>query len=411
MAVNQTAFIPLKPLKSYLDRSGMDIAKNDSANFETMLTSRLGINGAVLGDGTGNSEHLLATSRESMGDIMGGGQAFGSLNMLDFSTLSTVSKLTKDPTMREQIASLNKEAVTSAPTNVYRGRVSGNVVRMAVNKTARHPDDLGRLQERVQGPKPEPGFTAEEESLLVAAAEAECQYERENSADAAMTTDDNDCIDAKIAALTGDERAGQLSAAYESNGSAGAIGYDRRGGTSYGKYQIASRPGTMDNFLNFLDEKDPELSSRLRNAGPTNTGSQRGRMPKVWKQIAAEQPERFEALQHEFIRETNYEPARKSIVLSSGVNIADKSYAVREVLWSTAVQHGPAGAEKIFSKALETAEHASADKFDETLIDEVYKIRQRQFGRHSRQVRMAVQSRLKNERVEALALLNTRALS
>ena len=43
---------------------------------------------------------------------------------------------------------------------------------------------------------------------------------------------------------------GSLSAKFES-GTEGvaAIGYDRVGGTSYGKYQIASKPGTMDRFL------------------------------------------------------------------------------------------------------------------------------------------------------------------
>ena len=47
---------------------------------------------------------------------------------------------------------------------------------------------------------------------------------------------------------------GKLAAQFES-GSDGiaAVGYDKHGGTSYGKYQIASRVGSMDNFLSFLD--------------------------------------------------------------------------------------------------------------------------------------------------------------
>ncbi len=62
---------------------------------------------------------------------------------------------------------------------------------------------------------------------------------------------------------------GALSAKFES-GSAGvaAIGYDRVGGTSYGKYQIASKPGTMDRFLSYLDKNAPAWAERLRSAGP-----------------------------------------------------------------------------------------------------------------------------------------------
>ena len=51
---------------------------------------------------------------------------------------------------------------------------------------------------------------------------------------------------------------GALSAQFES-GKQGvsAIGYDKNGGTSYGAYQIASRPGTMDQFISFLNGKEP----------------------------------------------------------------------------------------------------------------------------------------------------------
>ena len=54
---------------------------------------------------------------------------------------------------------------------------------------------------------------------------------------------------------------GSLAARFES-GSDGvaAIGYDRHGGTSYGKFQLSSRAGTMDSFISFLSKESPDLA-------------------------------------------------------------------------------------------------------------------------------------------------------
>ena len=124
---------------------------------------------------------------------------------------------------------------------------------------------------------------------------------------------------------------GQLSARFESGGDGvAAIGYDRNGGTSYGKYQIASRVGSMKNFLEFLDGEAPDISQRLRKAGPANTGSRRGGMPDAWRSIAKEQPERFEALQEGFIRESHYKPAVEAIAERTGLEADKLSPAMRK---------------------------------------------------------------------------------
>ena len=187
-----------------------------------------------------------------------------------------------------------------------------------------------------------------------------------------------------------ESRAGTLSAQYESNNEIDCIGYDSRGGTSYGQFQIASKTGTMDYFIRFLDDKAPDIARQLKTAGPADTGGKTGRMPSVWKDIAARDPKRFEALQHEFIRVNNYSPAAKSIVLTTGVDVTSRSYALREVLWSTAVQHGPGGAERIFTQAIEKAETQTASQdFDKSVIEEVYKLRGQKFFRHNKRVREA----------------------
>ncbi|MDR0339811.1 MAG: hypothetical protein LBH65_06000, partial [Desulfovibrio sp.] len=161
-----------------------------------------------------------------------------------------------------------------------------------------------------------------------------------------------------------DKGLGALAAKFES-GEEGiaAIGYDRKGGTSYGKYQIASRPGTMSSFISYLQENAPDIATRLTSAGPANTGGRSGKMPQEWRKIASEQPDRFEQLQSDFIRTSHFEPAMQAINAVTGVAFERMPSALQEVLFSTAVQHGPAGATRIISQALRRvdAEKLQAD--------------------------------------------------
>ena len=202
------------------------------------------------------------------------------------------------------------------------------------------------------------------------------------------------------------EGIGGLSAQFES-GSDGiaAIGYDRTGGTSYGKYQIASRVGSMDAFLSFLDSEAPDIARRLRSSGPANTGSRQGAMPDEWRAIAAEQPERFGSLQESFIRESHYDPAVAGITERTRLNMDELSPIMREVIWSTAVQHGPRGAVRIFEQA-DAATSGSGTKYERSLISHVYDIRSGQFGGHSAGIRASVQSRFKEEEAIALNMLD-----
>ncbi|MDR2800457.1 MAG: hypothetical protein LBB52_04215, partial [Desulfovibrio sp.] len=212
---------------------------------------------------------------------------------------------------------------------------------------------------------------------------------------------------------------GTLAAKFES-GEEGvaAVGYDGTGGTSYGKFQIASRPGTMRSFLNYLKEKAPEMAKRLLTAGPADTGGKSGRMPAEWRKIADETPALFERLQSEFIRATHVEPATEAIAQATGINFRKLPQAFREVLFSTAVQHGPAGAARIIGQAARSVnkerlingkdKNGRADQKNEgrRLITQIYNIRAAQFSSSSSEVRAAVRSRLRQELREALDMLS-----
>ena len=204
-----------------------------------------------------------------------------------------------------------------------------------------------------------------------------------------------------------DSELGQLSAQFES-GSDGvaAVGYDRNGGTSYGKYQVSSRAGSLKDFLDFLDTEAPDLSKRLRSSGPGNTGSRRGAMPDTWRAIASEQPERFEDLQEAFVRQSHYQPAMDSISQRIGLNPDKVSTAMREVIWSTSVQHGPSGAARIFERAHAMSGKPTDPAYERNLINNVYNIRVGQFGSSDSNIQAAVANRFKQEKALALNMLS-----
>ncbi|MEA4858419.1 MAG: hypothetical protein AAGU21_09805 [Solidesulfovibrio sp.] len=403
-------------------------AGKDSRVFATMLKSGYGMDGELgksgklaipkenmisglemlSGGGSSDQDAALAMLGYDVGAKgLTGGQ--GGLDKFQGSALATLSRLAMEQAAADSGSTPARPAPPSHPTPAASGgpslrrAVDKSAVRMAANSAARHPDDLGHLS-RAAGASASGGFTKGEEELLLAAAGAENILAESTRVQAAKA---QAAATSKVLPSALEHRAGRLSAQYESNSEIDCIGYDSRGGTSYGQYQIASKTGTMDYFIRFLEDKAPDVAARLRAAGPADTGGTTGRMPTAWKQLAAADPKRFEALQHEFIRSNNYAPAAKSIVLTTGLDVTKRSYALREVLWSTAVQHGPYGAERIFTQAIERAENgAGRQDFDKAVIEEVYRLRGQKFFRHNKRVREAVQSRFRDEKTTAIALLD-----
>ncbi|MDY7001759.1 MAG: hypothetical protein SVS15_08265 [Thermodesulfobacteriota bacterium] len=199
---------------------------------------------------------------------------------------------------------------------------------------------------------------------------------------------------------------GKLSALFES-GLKGvrAIGYDIKGGTSYGKYQLSSRKGTMDMFIQFLEENAPNWAERLKNSGPSNTRSLRGAMPREWRRIAAEDPKGFEALQDEFIHTMYYSPALEEVFFETGFDFKTRPAVFREVLWSATVHHGPRGGAGIFIKAARKARGRPALQYHKALLEEIFRERKIRVARASTRRRLALENRLKRERALAMAML------
>lgn len=374
--------------------------------------------------GTDGQTKNYALGRQSFGELLFGRISDnGKDNSKTPGTLSALDIAKRHGGLDPKITTLttalstpkNETTSPDAQTSEVRGVLPKNEIRMAINRTARHKDATSAPSaiepNKNITPKPNSAisFTQEEEELLLTVAEAEkhlnniranmrSKLSRERNT-SAKGTDSNNALE------------GTLSAGYESNGSPDAIGYDSRGGTSYGTYQIASRPGTMNSFLKFLWNNAPDLAERLAAAGPSDTGGRDGLMPRTWKAIAKENPERFEKLQHDFIRKSHYQPALRDVMMNTGIDVAQAPMAIREVLWSTSVQHGPLAAAEIFTQATNLASNRPQDEFHKSIIENVYDIRSRQFGKHNRRVQAAVKSRFVNEKQTAIAMLDGQELS
>ena len=210
---------------------------------------------------------------------------------------------------------------------------------------------------------------------------------------------------------------GRLAAQFESASKGiAAIGYDRHGGTSYGKYQISSRAGTMKKFIEYCKTEAPDIAEQLeKSGGSLNPGGRQGKMPSAWIAIAQKQPDRFEALQDKFIKTSHFEPAMRTIAEKTGINRDEMPFALQEVVFSTAVQHGVEGAGRIISRAMGQVgqEQLNPDITDpkalaaahEILIRKIYDSRSGQFQSSTQTVQANVKTRLQEEMSLAISML------
>jgi len=196
---------------------------------------------------------------------------------------------------------------------------------------------------------------------------------------------------------------GSLAARYESGGKGSeAVGYDSTGGTSFGKYQIATKTGTMDQFMKFLQKDNPEAYERLMSAGPADSGKD-GKFAQEWKSLAKEG--KLGDSEHKFIKATHYDKAMTGLGDATLQEMISKSGALQEVMWSTSVQHGAGGAKKIFESAFQKG------MSEEELIKAVYASRAKKFGSSTTQVQASVQARFVDEQSRALAMVGTPSMA
>ncbi len=126
---------------------------------------------------------------------------------------------------------------------------------------------------------------------------------------------------------------GTLSEKYESSHRGpGTVstGEGDPGGVSYGSYQLASKAGRADEFVK--KHYSTEFAG-LKGGTPEFTAK--------WKELAAKDQKGLHANEHAFIKETHYDPQVAKLRKDLGLDVTKRSAALRDVVWSTAVHHGP----------------------------------------------------------------------
>ena len=202
---------------------------------------------------------------------------------------------------------------------------------------------------------------------------------------------------------------GKLSERFETGGRGPGIvstGAGDAGGASYGSYQMTSKPGggTVKRFVS-----QPDFPFRDRFAGLTPGTAQ---FTAVWKQLAQSDRDEFQSSQHDFIKKTHFDPLVGKIVNEDGVNVLTRSHALQDVIWSTAVQHGP-GTNVPHIALANTRTRPGDASFDSDFIKAIYAERGRKkpdgtlarFSRNSPKVQQGVAQRFRDEQRDALAML------
>jgi len=195
---------------------------------------------------------------------------------------------------------------------------------------------------------------------------------------------------------TDDQQLGFMAKQYES-GKMGtsAIGFDKTGGSSYGAYQIATKTGTMDRFMSYLKENNPEAYERLSQAGDPNVAGG-GKFGKEWKKLAEEG--KLQTSEKDFIKKTHYDVGMGKVKDENLQKMIGDSQALQEVMWSTSVQHGGGGAGQIFNKVYKPG------MSQEDLIKGIYAERGTKFSSSTPEVQQSVLNRFQKEQQQALNL-------
>lgn len=202
---------------------------------------------------------------------------------------------------------------------------------------------------------------------------------------------------------------GQLSEHYESRGDPACVssGVGDAGGRSYGKYQFSSALGVVTNFVNWLcGYPVPELANYgvvLKAAGAVNSP---GFIAK-WQEIGRIDPGHFGELQRQYTQLQYYDKAAANLLNWYGFDIAGRSLALRNVLWSNAVQHGAYYGAQIFRDAALLAKKVLLEMSDADLIWNIYEVKltDPSWSSGSPSLRDNLRNRWRSERNNALSML------
>ena len=204
---------------------------------------------------------------------------------------------------------------------------------------------------------------------------------------------------------------GDLSKKYESSGDAGTIssGYGDAGGKSYGIYQFSSTMGVVDNYVKWLQENGYWFGDEL---AKYTVGS--SYFDDAWRFLAnSDNRGDFDRSQHDFTKAMYYDRAC-ALLADSGYHVNKHSKAMKDVVWSRAVQYGPYQIVDMFDEACcgvlgyFNLSYVDDIAFDKSMIEAIYLevCSTPGWTNGSPSLREGLYARFRNECADALNMLN-----
>ncbi len=149
-----------------------------------------------------------------------------------------------------------------------------------------------------------------------------------------------------------------------------------------------------------IAKNNPEIGGQFKGLTPGSSA-----FDSKWKEVAGADPEKFKAIEAKELARTSYDPVRSK---ADGLGVPNTP-AVNNVLWSTAVQHGQGGANKILSQAWKPGMSEKA------FIDNVYDKRTSIFenSKHynstpaAMRIKDSVVNRFQQEKRDAYGMIGT----
>ena len=216
---------------------------------------------------------------------------------------------------------------------------------------------------------------------------------------------------AHVAAFFGDKEAqqtiadnekfknfGALSGQMESNNNAGAVssGNGDAGGKSYGAFQLSSKQGSVDKFLQSSGYADKFKGLSVGSA----------EFDAKWKDLAKNDKE-FGAAQNKYAAKEYYAPTESGLK-KEGIDLSGRGRAVKEIMMSTGVQYGASskGSVDLIKKALSGKDVSKLS--DKEIIEAIQNYKAQtvdtKFKSSSDAVKQGVANRIEKEKKIALAL-------
>jgi hypothetical protein len=140
-----------------------------------------------------------------------------------------------------------------------------------------------------------------------------------------------------------------------------------KGGKSYGSFQFASKRGLGGSTVQALVDKNFADDFKGKDSKPLKPGTKE--FDDKWVEVVDRDVDEFKTKEHDFIKETHYDPVVKAVLETLGLDVEARSRALQNVVWSTAVQHGPPEDPKGHAVDLLKAALGAWDKESLTKID------------------------------------------